>query len=63
VVTEFGNYATAPMASRAAWLNAARQRFEAAGFGWTVWQYEGSFALKPDLERGCDAIVRALGLC
>jgi endoglucanase len=62
-VTEFGAYATAPPASRAAWLREARQGFEAAGFGWTVFQYEGSFEIKTDLEKGCDIIMEALGLC
>ena len=63
MATEFGNYATAPRTSRVAWLLAARQQFEAAGFGWTVWEYEGSFGIKADLQKCCDGIGQALGLC
>jgi endoglucanase len=61
VVTEFGVYRTAPPSSRAAWLSDARQGIEAAGFGWSVWEYDGGFGIAPDLA-GCTAVVRALGL-
>lgn len=62
-VTEFGNLAWAPTASRAAWLGETRKQIEAAGWGWTVWQYFGSFGIKADLVKGCDAITQSLGLC
>jgi aryl-phospho-beta-D-glucosidase BglC (GH1 family) len=61
VVTEFGVYRTAPPNSRAAWLSEARQGIEAAGFGWTIWEYDGGFGIAPDLN-GCTATTRALGL-
>ena len=61
VVTEFGVYRTAPPDSRAAWLSEARQEIEKAGFGWTVWEYDGGFGIAPDLN-GCTAVVRALNL-
>jgi endoglucanase len=61
VVTEFGVYRKAPPSSRAAWLSEARQGIEAAGFGWTVWEYDGGFGIAPDLI-GCTAVMRALGL-
>lgn len=63
MVTEFGALETAPTASRAAWLGAARRQIEANGWGWTVWQYYGSFGIKADLQKGCDALTLALGLC
>jgi endoglucanase len=62
-VTEFGVFRRAPPASRAAWLGEARRRLEAASFGWTLWEYEGGFGIKPELARGCDPIVSTLGLC
>jgi hypothetical protein len=61
IVTEFGAYRTAPPSSRAAWLAEARNGIEKAGFGWTVWEYDGGFGIAPDLS-GCTAVVRALGL-
>ena len=61
VVTEFGVYRTAPPNSRAAWLSEARQGIETAGFGWTVWEYDGGFGIAPDLNN-CTAAMRALGL-
>jgi endoglucanase len=64
MATEFGNDSTvAPLASRAAWLRAARQQFEQAGFGWSVWEYEGAFGIKADLRKGCNSVGQALGLC
>ncbi len=62
-VTEFGVFRRAPPASRAAWLEEARHRLEAASFGWTLWEYEGGFGIKPEMGQGCDAIISALGLC
>jgi endoglucanase len=62
-VTEFGVFRRAPPASRAAWLGEARHRLEAASFGWTLWEYEGGFGIKPELAHGCDPIKSALGLC
>ncbi len=62
-VTEFGVFRRAPPASRAAWLSEARHRLEAASFGWTLWEYEGGFGIRPELARGCDPITSALGLC
>ncbi|HJS83963.1 MAG TPA: cellulase family glycosylhydrolase [Acetobacteraceae bacterium] len=62
-VTEFGVFRRAPPASRAAWLGEARHRLEAASFGWTLWEYEGGFGIKPELARGCGPIPAALGLC
>jgi endoglucanase len=61
VVTEFGVYRKAPPSSRAAWLSEARQGIEAAGFGWSVWEYDGGFGIAPDLI-GCTAVMHALGL-
>jgi endoglucanase len=61
VVTEFGVYRTAAPNSRAAWLSEARQGIETAGFGWTVWEYDGGFGIAPDLTN-CTAVMRALGL-
>jgi endoglucanase len=65
MATEFGNDSTvAPQASRAAWLGAARQQFEHDGFGWTVWEYEGAFGIKADLQKDCkNVVVQSLGLC
>ncbi|HUB14405.1 MAG TPA: cellulase family glycosylhydrolase [Acetobacteraceae bacterium] len=61
VVTEFGVYRAAPAASRARWLAQARRTIEADGFGWTVWEFDAGFGIKPDLN-GCTDVVRALGL-
>jgi hypothetical protein len=61
VVTEFGVYRTAPPSSRAAWLSDARLGIEKAGFGWTIWEYDGGFGIAPDLA-GCTDVMRALGL-
>jgi endoglucanase len=61
VVTEFGVYRTAPPASRARWLAQAVHTMQADGFGWTVWEYDGGFGIKPDLN-ACTAVAHALGL-
>lgn len=60
-VTEFGVYRTADPKSRAAWLSEARTRLEKADIGWTVWEYDGGFGIKPDLSR-CTQVVASLGL-
>jgi endoglucanase len=61
VVTEFGVYRTADLRSRAAWMSEARRRLEQSGIGWTVWEYDGGFGIKPDLEH-CTTVAAALGL-
>ena len=61
VVTEFGVYRMAPPASRARWLAQAVHAMQADGFGWTVWEFDGGFGIKPDLN-ACTAVARALGL-
>jgi endoglucanase len=64
VVTEFGVYrAFAPPASRAAWLHDARVALEKDGIGWTLWEYNGGFGIKSDLDLGCGPLPVALGLC
>ena len=64
VVTEFGVYrAFAPAASRAAWLHDARTALEKDGIGWTLWEYNGGFGIKSDIDLGCGPLPIALGLC
>lgn len=64
VVTEFGVLRVAPPASRAMWLGEARRRIEAAGFGWTLWEFDKGFGIKPELMRpDCEPIIQSLGLC
>ena len=65
VVTEFGVYQPAPPVSRAAWLDEARQTIEKSGFGWTVWEWNSGFGVKPALASGCSltSVRHALGLC
>jgi len=60
MVTEFGVFGAAPAATRAAWLAEARQRMQAGGIGWTIWEYQGGFGIAP-VRRG-GAIAQALGL-
>lgn len=63
---EFGVYrAFAPAADRAHWIADMRRTLEADGIGWSMWDYQGSFALvtKTDGRPAADpAIVQALGL-
>lgn len=64
IVTEFGVYRPfAPPPSRAAWLHDARVTLEKYGIGWTVWEYNGGFGIKPELDLGCGRLPMALGLC
>jgi len=63
---EFGVYKsyTEP-AARAAWLHDMRVAFEAHKIGWSMWDYQGSFALvnKKDGKTAVDeSVVGALGL-
>ena len=63
---EFGAYrAYAPAAARDHWLEDARRGFETAGIGWSMWDYQGSFALvtKANGVTTPDAgVLRALGM-
>jgi hypothetical protein len=63
---EFGVYkAYSDPAARAAWLRDMRVALEAHGIGWSMWDYQGSFALvtKEDGRPEADArVVEALGL-
>lgn len=43
--TEFGVIQQAPASDRARWLRDARGLIEGAGFGWTVWDLTGTFAI------------------
>ena len=43
---EFGVYEKADPASTIRWTRAVRQACERRGFGWTVWAYEGIFAVR-----------------
>lgn len=64
VVTEFGVYrAVVPPQSRIAWLRDVRTTLERSHIGWSVWEYNGGFAVKPDLDLGCAPLPIALGLC
>ena len=63
IVTEFGVYRTAPAASRVRWLHDARVTLEKFDIGWTIWEYDGGFGIKPDIEFGCGPVSIALGLC
>jgi len=64
VVTEFGVYrAAAPPQSRAAWLRDVRQTLEHDKIGWTIWEYNGGFGIKPELDLGCGDLPASLGLC
>lgn len=46
LIDEFGTYHACPMASGWRWLQAIRDACETFGFGWTVWDYEGGFAIR-----------------
>jgi len=63
---EFGVYIPyADPAARAAWLHDMRVALEAHGIGWSMWDYQGSFALvtKEDGKPAADpGLVAALGL-
>ncbi len=51
VITEFGTYRAADPESTVAWTRANVELCEEAGFGWTVWDYRGGFAVRgPDGE-------------
>ena len=65
VATELGVIANAPEASRAAWLGQARHDMEAAGIGWTVWEWRGGFRIAGTAGHRCQAELpfQALGLC
>lgn len=64
VVTEFGVYRPAPPPSRVAWLSEARSAIEGEGFGWTVWEWNSGFGVKPDMATGqCSRLRDGLGLC
>ncbi|MEN8821568.1 MAG: cellulase family glycosylhydrolase [Abyssibacter sp.] len=49
--TEFGVIRQAPEADRVRWLRDARGLMERAGFGWTVWDLTGAFAIA-DRDQG-----------
>jgi len=63
---EFGVYkAYADPAARAAWLRDMRVALEAHGIGWSMWDYQGSFALvtrENGRPEGDARVVEALGL-
>jgi aryl-phospho-beta-D-glucosidase BglC (GH1 family) len=63
---EFGVYrAFAPKEDRARWIADMRRTLEADGIGWSMWDYQGGFALvtKKDGKPAADpAMVQALGL-
>ncbi|MCF3649943.1 glycoside hydrolase family 5 protein [Synoicihabitans lomoniglobus] len=51
VITEFGVYRAADPESTVNWIRANVELCEAAGFGWSVWDYQGGFAIRgPDGE-------------
>jgi hypothetical protein len=60
VVTEFGVYHVAAPDSRERWLSDARHAIEAAGEGWTVWEYQGGFGVTPLIK--ASPMMQALGL-
>jgi len=62
-VTEFGVYRNAPPPSRAMWLRDVRTALEKNKVGWSVWEYNAGFGIKPELDLGCGPIPQALGLC
>lgn len=61
VVTEFGAYRDAPPRSRAVWFAETIADMQRAEFGWTVWEYDGGFGIKPNLI-ACTAITHMLQL-
>jgi endoglucanase len=63
MVTEFGVYRDAPLLSRAAWLRDVRTMLEKNKVGWSIWEYNAGFGIKPELDAGCGPIPAALGLC
>jgi hypothetical protein len=63
IVTEFGVLSTAGTPTRAAWLRDVRTALEQAGMGWSLWEYNGGFGLKPEMDLGCGPLQQALGLC
>jgi aryl-phospho-beta-D-glucosidase BglC (GH1 family) len=63
VVTEFGVYRAAPPRSRAAWFRDVRTILESHDIGWSVWEYNGGFGIKPELDVGCSPLSISLGLC
>lgn len=46
LISEFGVYNRAPRESAYRWTRAVRDAAERHGFGWSVWDYEGGFALR-----------------
>jgi aryl-phospho-beta-D-glucosidase BglC (GH1 family) len=66
VCNEFGVYRQyADPTDRAAWIHDARTALEKYGFGWTMWDYSGSFGIvtKKDGQAAPDpSISKALGL-
>lgn len=48
IIDEFGTYRAVPMASGWRWLQTVRDQCEENGFGWTVWDYRGGFAVRED---------------
>jgi hypothetical protein len=65
-IGEFGVVASAPAASRLAYLSAATERFAHHDLGWTVWQSHGLHGIYTRTEAGLEpaapATLAALGL-
>ncbi|WP_221031417.1 glycoside hydrolase family 5 protein [Actomonas aquatica] len=59
VITEFGVYRAADRASTLNWIRANVELCEEAGFGWTVWDYMGGFAIR-DAEGNPTAVHEGL---
>jgi endoglucanase len=49
---EFGVYQAADAASKKRWLHAMVRNCESRGWGWAVWEYEGSFGVRGPDGRG-----------
>jgi endoglucanase len=65
-VGEFGVYQKAsPRDARLAWYRASREEFEQRGWGWSIWDYAGGFAVvqgSAGARQPDDQMVQALGL-
>lgn len=61
---EFGTYkAFSPRESRLLWIKDVREELEAAGIGWTMWDYAGGFSVVEGEPRKADAgVLASLGL-
>ena len=60
-VGEFGVYEAADDASKVRWLQTIVHNCEDRGWGWAVWEYEGSFGVRKPKD-GATAVLTGLGL-